>query len=163
MSAQLCTCETTCANTAKLFLLQTAGGKHSSSSVNTPPDRLRRHLRNNGQHLCEGVAFFGLLRSVRCLHSEPLRADMFYMYSRIFVLLFHIPFKNQTKRRGSEVNGCFTDACRLFIRLTHHQYVEFSTCCYFLEISKTGRTLSSAEHGECEASGLPGQRTVRII
>lgn len=95
---------------------------------------------------------------VQSLSMEPQRAGT------VFVLLFHTRFNqpNETQSFGEE--QLFTvDAGMLFVRLTHHQYMRLSSCCCFLEISKTGRTLSSAERGEREASGLPGQRTGRDI
>lgn len=51
----------------------------------------------------------------------------------------------------------------LWVRLTHHERLRLSGGCCFLEIYKTGRTLSGAERAAREASGLPGQPSGRDI
>lgn len=118
------------------------------------------HSPNNSQHLFNvSCSHKQLPECVTCRctwsHCEQVQYN-----TRAFISQSCQP--NETKRFGEE--QLFTvDACMLFVRLTHHQYLRLSSCCCFLEISKTGRTLSSAEHGEREASGLPGQRTGRDI
>lgn len=67
----------------------------------------------------------------------------------------------QMKHRLGEDQLFTVDACRLCFCSTHAPsvHLRLSSCCCFLEISTTGRTLSREELCEREASGLPGQRT----
>ena len=79
------------------------------------------------------------------------------------MLSFHTTF-NQTKHGVPERTSCLQrmHAAFLFDSRTIST-LRLSSCGCFLEISETGRTLSSAERGAREASGLPGQRTGRDI